>query len=150
MSKTLDDLKKDFYLNHVIGATPTMSISDLETLFFADPMNAMAGPWVAITNVVAGVAATANPTTEFIPQARTEVGNTVRMRGRFDISAIIGANNTLFTLPVGYEPSRIVAFSSRLSTTMVRMLVNMDGTVVINSATAAGQQLYIDGLTYTK
>jgi len=151
MAKTLDNLKRDYYLSVVPGATQQMTLTDLEILFYTNPPAGGGGfsptAWTDITSFPAGAAATVDPTIPTL-QIRKDLADVARLKGRIDFSAIIGAGSTIFTVPAGFAPSRIQQFTTRFPTAVCRVQFNQDGTVFLTAATAAGNQLYLDGITY--
>lgn len=152
MGSTLDNLKRDYYLSVVPGALPTMTLTDLEYLFYTSPPSGGGGgftptAWTDITSFPAGAAATVDPTIPTL-QIRKDLADVARIKGRIDFSGIIGAGSTVCTLPAAFAPARIQQFTTRFPTAVCRVQINQDGTIFLTAATAAGNQLYLDGITY--
>lgn len=151
MGKTLDQLKREYYLSVVPGATELMTLTDLEVLFYTSPPSGGGGftptAWTDITSFAVGAAATVDPTIPSL-QIRKDLADVARIKGRVDFSGIIGAGTTFMTLPAAFAPTKIQQFTTRFPTAVCRITILQDGTVQLSAATAAGNQLYLDGLTY--
>jgi hypothetical protein len=111
--------------------------------------SAVPGSWTDVTSFAANVTQTADPTSSPAGARLVENGTAVRVRGKVDYTGTVGAGTTSFTLDPAFRPVKVKTTSARFSSgSMVRLIVNADGTVVINTACSAGVQLYLDGVTY--
>lgn len=233
MAKTLDQLKREYYLANAPGANPLDTLTDLEVKFFtnppaggggATPANAIVtetafgqasaigtnatefaredhthgtpaaptipaasntvvtettasqasnagaaatfsrgdhthgtpadvgftpGAWTDITNIASGAAATVDITIPTL-QVRKEQTDIVRIKGRLDFSGapVIAAASPILTVPAAFIPLRQQQVIARYPTAVVRVFINTDGTLNINTATSAGTQMALDGITY--
>lgn len=104
--------------------------------------------WTALAAFAAGIGQTADAAMD-PGGCRTEPGGLVRLRGALDATGVIAAGAVAFTLPAGHWPAKTRRVPVRLATTMTRLTVAPDGTCALSNATAAGNQLLLDGITFT-
>lgn len=153
MVSALDDLKFEYYLANVAGATRQMSLSDLEYQYFTSPPAGggggfTPGAWTAISTFNASAGATVDATISAL-RVRKEQTDIARLKGGVDFSGIISAGTSIMTMPAGFIPAKNVVLVARLPTVFTRVIILSDGTVTLNVATSAGTTLNLDGLTYT-
>lgn len=108
------------------------------------------GAWMAPDSIAAGAVQTADATMD--PAAsRLEPGDLVRLRGALDgTGGGVAGNSAAMTLPAAHRPLKVRRTTTRVGTAQTRLTINPDGTLVCNSALAAGGQLLLDGVTFTR